>query len=63
VGAVGFAAAVAGRYAVAERTGGRSLPDSLAHPVSVSLFAWLNVRSWWQHRRGQVNWKGRTLPG
>lgn len=63
VGTVGYAAAVAGRYAVAERTGGRSLPDSLAHPVSVSLFGWLTVRSWWRHRRGTLTWKGRALPG
>lgn len=63
VGTVGYAAAVAGRYAVAERTGGRSLPDSLAHPASVSAFGWLLARSWWGHRRGRLAWKGRTLPG
>ncbi|MFN8076312.1 MAG: glycosyltransferase family 2 protein [Kineosporiaceae bacterium] len=63
VGSVGYAAAVAGRYAVAERTGGRSLPDSLAHPVSVSLFGWLVARSWWGRKRGRLTWKGRALPG
>ena len=39
VGLVGYTAAVAGRYLVAERTGGRSLPDSLAHPVSIGALA------------------------
>ena len=37
VGAVGYGAAVTGRYVVAERTGGRSVPDSLGHPASVAL--------------------------
>lgn len=63
VGALGYAAAVAGRYAVAERTGGRSLPDSLAHPASIVVLGWLTARSWWLHRRGGLTWKGRALPG
>lgn len=63
VGALGYAAAVAGRYAVAERTGGRSLPDSLAHPASVAVLGWLTLRSWRLHRVGGLTWKGRALPG
>lgn len=63
IGLLGYAAAVAGRYAVAERTGGRSLPDSLAHPASVTVLGWLTARSWRLHDRGQLSWKGRTLPG
>ncbi len=63
VGLVGYAAAVAGRYAVAERTGGRSLPDSLAHPASVAVLGWLTARSWLLHERGGLTWKGRALPG
>lgn len=63
VGLTGYAAAVAGRYVVAERTGGRSLPDSLAHPASVALLAYLTADSWRQHRRGTLTWKGRSLPG
>jgi hypothetical protein len=61
VGLAGYAAAVAGRYLVAERTGGRSLPDSLAHPVSVTALGWLTAVSWWRHRHGTLAWKGRLL--
>lgn len=66
VGLVGYVAAVAGRVLVARRTGGRALPDSLAHPVSVLAFAALTARSCWRHRRGGLRWKGRpvvTTPG
>jgi GT2 family glycosyltransferase len=61
VGAAGYLAGVTGRYLVAERTGGRSLPDSLAHPASITLLGWLTVRSWRLHRRGGLSWKGRSL--
>jgi hypothetical protein len=62
VGLAGYGAAVAGRYVVAERTGGRSLPDSFAHPASVVLLAWLTTESWARWRRGTLRWKGRALP-
>jgi hypothetical protein len=62
VGVAGYAAGVTGRYLVAERTGGRSLPDSLAHPASIVLLAWLTARSWRLRRRGTLSWKGRALP-
>ena len=62
-GLAGYAAAVVGRYAVAERTGGRSLPDSLAHPASVAVLGWLTARSWRLHGSGALEWKGRALPG
>ena len=58
----GYVAAVVGRYAVAERTGGRSLPDSLAHPASVLVLGWLTCRSVRAARRGRLTWRGRTLP-
>jgi hypothetical protein len=61
VGLVGYGAAVAGRYLVAERTGGRSVPDSLFHPVSVLSALWLLARSWRGRRRGELTWKGRPL--
>lgn len=51
IGWAGYAAAAIGRYAVAERTGGRSMPDCLAHPASVVLLGWLTADSWWRHRR------------
>jgi hypothetical protein len=60
----GYVAAVVGRYAVAERTGGRSMPDSLAHPASVVVFGWLTARSWRARLRGELTWRGRRLaPG
>ena len=61
-GLVGYGAAVTGRYVVAERTGGRSLPDSFGHPASVVLLGWLTAQSWVRRRRGTLRWKGRTLP-
>lgn len=62
VGLAGYLAAVTGRYLVAERTGGRSMPDVLAHPASILLFDWLTARSWWLRRRGGLTWKGRPIP-
>jgi hypothetical protein len=61
VGLAGYLAAVTGRYVVAERTGGRSLPDALFHPASVLTFAWLTAASWRGRRRGSLTWKGRRL--
>ncbi|WP_432493174.1 glycosyltransferase [Kineococcus gypseus] len=61
-GAAGYVAAVVGRYAAAERTGGRSLPDALGHPASVVLLIGLLADSWARHRRGRLAWKGRVLP-
>jgi hypothetical protein len=60
-GLSGYLAAVLGRYAVAERTAGRSLPDSLAHPASIAIFGWLTVRSLVARRRGELVWRGRSL--
>lgn len=62
VGLVGYLAGVAGRVLVARRTGARVWPDTLAHPASVSTFAWLTALSWRRHRRGALTWKGRPLP-
>jgi hypothetical protein len=60
-GLTGYLAGVVGRYAVAERTGGRSLPDSLAHPASIAVFGWLTARSLAARQRGELVWRGRTL--
>lgn len=62
VGAAGYTAAVAGRAVVAHRVGARVWPDSLLHPVSTALFAYLVGRSWLGRRRGTLTWKGRPLP-
>lgn len=61
VGTVGYFAGVAGRMAVANRTGERQLPDALLHPVSIAAFIGLNALSWSRHQRGQNTWKGRSL--
>lgn len=61
VGALGYAAGVAGRVVAARRTGSRWLPDAFAHPVSVVVFAGLAGRSRLAHRRGVLTWKGRAL--
>ncbi len=60
-GAVGYAAAVMGRAAVARRVGGTVWPDSLAHPVSIAALAALTARSLAGRRRGTLVWKGRRL--
>ncbi|GAA0324012.1 glycosyltransferase [Kineococcus aurantiacus] len=61
VGAVGYLAAVVGRYAVAERTGGRSVPDAFAHPASIAVLLGLLADSWRSRSRGGLRWKGRAL--
>lgn len=61
VGLIGAAAGVAGRAMVAQRTGGRVLPDSLAHPVSIGLFGYLTAESWRRKRTGSLTWKGRSV--
>lgn len=61
VGALGYAAGVAGRAMTARRTGGRPWPDSLAHPASVSLLGVLTVRSWRGLGRGTLRWKDRPV--
>jgi cellulose synthase/poly-beta-1,6-N-acetylglucosamine synthase-like glycosyltransferase len=62
-GLVGYAAGVLNRAVVAAGTGGRAWPDALAHPVSVALLDVLVARSLRAHRRGELEWRGRTLPG
>jgi len=57
----GYLAGVLGRYLVAERTDGRSLPDAFAHPVSIALLGWLVGRSVHDHHRGRLSWRGRHI--
>lgn len=60
-GALGYAAAVAGRVIVARTTGQRVFPDVVAHPVSVALLGYLVAASWRRRRRGTLAWKGRRV--
>ena len=61
VGLLGLGAGVVGRYLAAEATGARSLPDALAHPVSVLAAAYLTSRSFVGRYRGTLRWKGREV--
>lgn len=61
VGVAGYAAAVAGRVAVARRTGQRVLPDTCAHPASIVAFGWLTAESWRRLSRGELRWSGRPV--
>ena len=63
VGLLGYGAGVLGRTLVARSTGQPSLPDVLAHPVSVATFGYLVGRSLRARRRGALTWKGRPVPG
>ena len=60
-GLAGYGAGVLGRYLVARRTGGRVLPDALAHPASIALLGYLTARSWHRRRHGGLTWKGRPV--
>ncbi|WP_369137662.1 glycosyltransferase [Modestobacter versicolor] len=62
-GLAGYAAGVAGRAVVAAGTGGRVWPDALAHPVSIALLDVLVARSVAGHRRGVLQWRGRSVTG
>ena len=62
-GLVGYAAGVVNRAVVAARTGGRVWPDALAHPVSIALLDVLVARSVLGHRRGRLQWRGRSVTG
>jgi hypothetical protein len=64
VAAVSLAAyllGVVGRVVSARATGGRPWPDSLTHPASVAIFAWLVIRSLRLRRQGRLTWRGRAL--
>ena len=56
-----YALGVIGRMVTARATGTRALPEALAHPVSVVLFAWLVVVSFRRRRQGRLTWKGRRI--
>jgi hypothetical protein len=57
-----YVAGVVGRLLSARRTGGRALPDAIAHPLSIAVFTALTGLSWWRRRAGTATWKGRPMP-
>jgi hypothetical protein len=60
-GLAGYVCGVAGRLVTARASGGRALPDALAHPISVTLLVWLVARSYLHRRLGRLTWKGRSV--
>ncbi len=58
---VTYAAGVASRVVAARRTGGRVLPDALAHPLSIAALSALTVLSWFRRATGGLRWKGRPV--
>ena len=63
IGLIGYLAAVTGRVVSARATGGRVLPDALAHPASILVLGALTAESWRRPRLGLLTWKGRSLTG
>jgi hypothetical protein len=61
IGAVGYAAAVAGRVSAARWCSGRFGWDAAAHPLSVLALLCLLVSSWVGRTRGSLRWKGRAV--
>jgi hypothetical protein len=61
VAASAYLLGVTGRVVAAHATGSRPWPDSLTHPASIAVFAWLVARSFTLHRRGLLTWRGRSV--
>jgi hypothetical protein len=61
VGLAGYGAGVASRIIAARRTGGRALPDALAHPLSIITLGYLTADSWRARRAGTLTWKSRPI--
>ncbi|AEV82625.1 glycosyl transferase [Actinoplanes sp. SE50] len=59
---LGYLLGVTGRMIAARATGGRVLPGTLAHPVSIVLFGYLIARSFRLRRAGRLAWRGRPVP-
>jgi GT2 family glycosyltransferase len=60
--AAAYGFGVVGRLISGRATGARVWPDALAHPVSISVLAWLVVTSYRRRRRRRLSWRGRQLP-
>lgn len=60
LGGLGYGAAVAGRVAIARRTGSPPA-DGLAHPLSIVALLALLARSWRLRKAGSLVWRGRPV--
>ena len=58
---LGLLSGITSRLVSAQSSGGRKLPDSLLHPISIVMFTFLNFVSWWRHLAGTNTWKSRDL--
>ncbi len=58
---LGLIFGTAGRVFSAKTSGSKALPDSLLHPISITVFTWLNLVSWRRHLAGTNTWKSRDL--
>jgi hypothetical protein len=56
-----YLAGVVSRVIAARRTGSRSWPDALVHPLSVAAFGVLSARSWRGKASGTLTWKDRPV--
>jgi len=58
---LGVLSGTASRLISAQRTKGTLFPDSILHPISIVVFVFLNLVSWWRHLVGTNTWKLRDL--
>jgi hypothetical protein len=60
-GMIGYCAGVTSRVIVAHTTRQPTLPDVLAHPISIGVLAALTRRSIDHTKAGTLTWRGRAL--
>jgi glycosyltransferase involved in cell wall biosynthesis len=58
---LGLLASTSGRVISARVSKSRIFPEALLHPLSITVFLWLNIVSWSRHLRGINTWKARDL--
>ncbi len=60
-GIIGLVAGLTGRAVVARRVGSRVWPDSVGHPLSITVLVAMTADSIRRRRSGKLSWKGRAL--
>ena len=58
---VGLLSGTLGRVISARVSRSRIFPEAFLHPLSITIFSWLNFVSWSRHLRGLNTWKSRDL--